>query len=68
MLSELLGIFLFISIGFFIYNQIFLQALQLLLLNLVIETINSLYMGSSDVKDKKILKKMKVKILIDLQN
>jgi magnesium-transporting ATPase (P-type) len=62
MLSELLGIFLFILIGFFIYNQIFLQALQLLLLNLVIETINSLYMGSSDVKDKKILKKMKVKI------
>jgi calcium-translocating P-type ATPase len=62
LLSEILGIFLFISIGFFIYNQIFLQALQLLLLNLVIETINSLYIGSSDVKDKKILKKMKVKI------
>jgi len=62
LLSELLGIFLFISIGFFIYNQIFLQALQLLLLNLTIETINSLYIGSSNVKDKKMLKKMKVKI------
>jgi len=53
MLSEILGIFLFISIGFFIYNQIFLQALQLLLLNLVIETINSLYMGSSEKKIRK---------------
>jgi magnesium-transporting ATPase (P-type) len=61
-LSMIMGISLFISIGFLIYDQIFLHAIQLLLLNLVIETINSLYMGSADVKEKEMLKKIKVKI------
>ncbi|BFI73130.1 cation transporter [Nanoarchaeota archaeon] len=61
-LSELIGIFIFISIGFVIYNSIFLQSLQLLLLNLVIETINSLFINSSDIKDKKLLKEKKIRI------
>jgi len=61
-LSMIMGVSLLISIGFFIYDQIFLHAIQLLLLNFVIQTINSLYMGSADVKDKKILKKLKIKI------
>jgi magnesium-transporting ATPase (P-type) len=61
-LSMIMGVSLFISIGFFIYDQIFLHAIQLLLLNFVIQTINSLYMGSADVKDKKMLKKLKIKI------
>ncbi|MGC9133215.1 MAG: HAD-IC family P-type ATPase [Nanopusillaceae archaeon] len=61
-LSELIGIFIFISFGFMIYSSIFLQALQLLLLNLVIETINSLFMNSADIKDKNVLKEKRIKI------
>ncbi|MGC9079637.1 MAG: cation-translocating P-type ATPase [Nanopusillaceae archaeon] len=57
-LSAIIGIFLFMVIGFFVYKQIFLESLQLLLLNLVAETIFSITINVSEVKDEKMYKQL----------
>ncbi|BBL45704.1 copper-exporting P-type ATPase B [Nanobdella aerobiophila] len=62
LLSELMGSFLFILLGFLIYNDIFLESLQLLILNLVIETINSISISAGSIKDYNIIKNQKLSI------
>ncbi len=63
MVSAMFGAFILVTINYFIYDSITFTAIQILILNLVIETLTSLLVGEGKIMDEKVLKEKFVRII-----